>query len=116
MKCVCPMGGDRSCPDDCPLAIWATLSTEDRKAQRRPVAEQLYKQGFTMEAIATQLGVHKATIARDLKDIVAICNNVKPDRGTDTLGRKKSTGRPKGTTKRRKNTSAPAETAAKSIL
>ena len=57
MKCVCPMGGDRTCPDDCLLAVWANLPTNDRKTRRKPIAEQLYKQGFTMEQIATQLGV-----------------------------------------------------------
>jgi IS30 family transposase len=89
------MGGDRTCPDDCILAVWTTLKPEARKAQRRPIAEQLYKQGFTMETIATQLGVHHSQIVRDLKDICAQRTNVK-DRGADTLGRKKSTGRPKG--------------------
>ena len=35
----------------------------------------------TMEQIAAQFGVDKATISRDLKDIVAPRNNVKADRG-----------------------------------
>jgi predicted transcriptional regulator len=89
------MGGDRVCPDDCPLAVWASLPPNDRKAQRKPIAERLYKQGFTMEQIATQLGVNQSTITRDLKDIYAERINVE-DRGTDTRGRKKSSGRPKG--------------------
>jgi hypothetical protein len=63
-------------------------------AKRKPIAERLYRQGFTMETIATQLGVHHSQIVRDLKDICGDRTNVK-DRGTDTLGRKKSTGRPK---------------------
>jgi hypothetical protein len=37
--------------------VWANLSLTDQKAQRKPIAEKLYKQGFTMEQIATQLGV-----------------------------------------------------------
>jgi AraC-like DNA-binding protein len=64
------MGGDRTCPDDCLLAVWANMPPTDRKAQRKPIAEQLYKQGFTMEQIATQLGVSHPTIVRDLKGFV----------------------------------------------
>ena len=67
MKCVCPMGGDRTCPDDCPIAIWQVLSPSDRKAQRKPIAARLYRQGFTMEAIATQLG--QSTITEDLRNL-----------------------------------------------
>lgn len=101
MKCVCPMGGDRTCPDDCPLAIWATLSTKDRKAQRKPVAEQLYKQGFTMEAIATQLGVHHSQIVRDLREFVHDAQ-IKPAK---TSTNPKGAGRPKG--KKSKRTGSP---------
>ena len=117
MKCVCPMGGDRTCPDDCPLAVWANMPEADRKKQRKPIAEKLYKDGFTMEHIATQLGVSKVTISTDLKDIVKSLNNA-DGRGNDTLGRKKSTGRPKNKLKpeRRKNMLPDAETAAHSIL
>ena len=75
MKCVCPMGGDRTCPDDCPIAIWQVLSPSDRKAQRKPIAERLYRQGFTMEAIATQLGVTHVTISKDLRDFVTELQN-----------------------------------------
>ena len=99
MKCVCPMGGDRTCPDDCPLAVWQGLSEPDRKAKRKPIAERLYKQGFTMEAIATQLGVVKATISKDLAGIVSNGNNQKPVK-TDT--NPKGAGRRKGSTKPRK--------------
>jgi hypothetical protein len=96
MKCVCPMGGDRTCPDDCPLAIWANLSPADRKAQRKAIAEQLYKQGFTMEQIATQLAVAKGTISKDLAGIVSNRNNSKP---TKTASNPKGAGRPKGSGK-----------------
>jgi len=96
MKCVCPMGGDRTCPDDCPLATWANLSPADRKAQRKPVAEALYKQGFTQEQIATQLGVNQATIARDLSDLCTT-HKTKPAK---TATNPKGAGRPKGSGKR----------------
>jgi hypothetical protein len=46
------------------------------------------------EAMGPQLGVGKTTISTDLIDIVRAPNNVK-DRGTDTRGRKKSSGRVK---------------------
>jgi hypothetical protein len=92
MKCVCPMGGDRTCPDDCILAKWAGLSPSDRKAQRKPYTEQLYREGFTIEAIATQLGVNHATISRDLEEFVHDAQT--PER-TSKRGRK-GEGRPKG--------------------
>lgn len=52
--------------------------------------------GWTMQRIADVLGVSKVMVSKYLADIVNQVNNVKPDRGTDTLGRKKSPGRPKG--------------------
>jgi len=97
MKCVCPMGGDRTCPDDCPLAIWADLPAADRKAQRKPVAEKLYKQGFTMEQIATQLGVSFQTISRDLKEF---SHDEKIKKPAKTATNPKGAGRPKGSGKK----------------
>jgi IS30 family transposase len=85
------MGGDRTCPDDCPLAVWQSLSEPDRKAKRKPIAERLYKQGFTMEAIATQLGVATWTISKDLKEFSPEVKTSRP-----------KGGRPKGSTKPRK--------------
>lgn len=104
MKCVCPTGGDRTCPGDCPLAVWATLSLTDRKAQRKPIAEKLYKQGFTMEAIATQLGVTHATISYDLKEFVSDLQIKKP---TKTDANPKGAGRPKGSKSKPRAESAP---------
>lgn len=106
------MGGDRTCPDDCPLAVWANLSATDRKAQRKPIAEKLYAQNFTMEQIATQLGVDKATISRDLKELLRDAT-IKPAK---TASNPKGAGRPKGSTARRKNTTVSAERAALAIL
>lgn len=102
MKCVCPMGGDRTCPDSCPLAVWANLSPADRKAQRKAIAERLYKQNMTMEQIATQLGVSHPTIVRDLKEFV---HDEQTQSRTSKRGRKDE-GRPKGSGKgtgRRRN-------------
>ena len=90
MKCVCPMGGDRTCPDDCPLAVWQGLSEPDRKAKRKPIAERLYKQGFTMQTIATQLGVATWTISKDLKEFSPEVKTSRPKGGW-----------PKGSTKPR---------------
>lgn len=83
-------------PENCPLTAWAALSSSERKEQRKPLARKLYEQGFTLEEIAKQFGVTHKTISLDLKDICTSGTNVKVDRGVDTLGRKKSTGRPKG--------------------
>ncbi len=107
MKCVCPMGGDRTCPGDCPLAVWGTLSSTDRKSQRKPIAERLYKQGFTMEGIATQLGVHHSQIVRDLKEFV---HDAQTQTRTSKRGRK-GEGRPKGSNRKSK----PKQTANKEL-
>jgi predicted ArsR family transcriptional regulator len=92
MKCVCPMGGDRTCPDTCPLAVWANLSSVDRKTQRKAIAALLYQEGFTMEQIATQLGVHHSQIVRDLKFVHSA--QIKKAK---TASNPKGAGRPKGT-------------------
>ena len=97
-KCVCP-SQDRSCPDDCPLSIWASLGPTGRKAQRKSVAEKLYNDGhgLTMDQIATQLGVSKATISGDLANC-SITEQSKPAK-TKTETNPKGAGRPKGSTK-----------------
>jgi hypothetical protein len=92
------MGGERTCPDDCIYRKWQNLSPTERKTQRKPYVEQLYKQGYTMETIATQLGVSKKTISLDLAGIVTQGNNQKPAK---TASNPKGAGRPKGTKKPR---------------
>lgn len=95
MKCICPSGGNRECPDDCFIAVWHTLPDDQKtKARRQPIVGALAKQGYTQEAIALQLGVSHQTVGRDLATL-SIVDNVK-GQGKDTRGRKKSTGRPKG--------------------
>jgi transposase len=93
------MSADVRCgPENCPLTAWTALSPSDRKLQRQPLARKLQEQGFTPEQIATQFGVSIPTIYRDLD----ISHGDKcRDRGTDTLGRKKSTGRPRSETNQR---------------
>ena len=120
MKCVCPMGGDRACPDDCPLAVWAGLSPTDRKAQRKPIAERLYKDGLTMEQIATQLGVTHATISNNLREFVS---DLQIKKVAKTASNPKGAGRPKGSKprggpkpERRTNTPAVEQTAASLVL
>lgn len=81
MKCVCPMGGDRTCPDDCLLAVWANMPPSDRKTRRKSIAEQLFKQGFTQDQIATQLGVGQKTISRDLESLVIVTKPARPKGG-----------------------------------
>ena len=111
MKCVCPMGGDRACPDDCPLAVWASLSETDRKAQRKSVAAKLYKQGFAMEQIATQLGVGKSTIARDIEEF---SHDGKTPPRPSKRGRS-GEGRPKGSKHKRAPRSDGVKQAQRSI-
>jgi hypothetical protein len=109
------MGGERTCPDDCPLAVWATLSPADRMGQRRSVAEQLYRVGLTQEQIATQLGVSQNTIHHDLRNLSKI-DKSKP---TKTASNPKGAGRPKGSKKRRaaeKSDSTAASMAAALVL
>ena len=64
-----------------------------RTAQSRPIAEKLYKQDFTMEAIAAMLGVHHSTIVRDLGEFVHDAQIKKP---TKTATNPKGAERPKG--------------------
>jgi transcriptional regulator with XRE-family HTH domain len=90
------MGGNRVCPDDCPLAIWASLSLTDRKAQRKPIAERLYRQGFTMQQIATQLGVTQSTISKDLAELVIVSNGNNSPR-VRTASNPRGAGRHPGT-------------------
>jgi hypothetical protein len=115
MKCVCPMGGDRTCPDDCLIAVWHSLPQDQKtKERRRPLVEQLAKQGYTQDAIAMQLGVGQSTIQRDIETL-PIAGNVK-GQGKDTRGRKRSTGRPKGRASRRGEIPAPATNVAREIV
>lgn len=114
MKCTCPMGGDRTCPDDCPLAIWAGMSKADRKTQRKIIAERLFKQGFMQDQIATQLGVSQRQISRDLFNL-DIASKSKP---TKTARNPKGAGRPKGsgTARKRKQKSGQDERVAAAAL
>jgi hypothetical protein len=99
------MGGDRSCPSDCPLSIWADLSPTDRKAQRKAVAEKLYKQGFTMERIATQLDVSFGTVQNDLSNL----SETDKSKSAKTETNPKGAGRPKGSGKPRKSKAKQAD-------
>jgi DeoR/GlpR family transcriptional regulator of sugar metabolism len=51
------------------------------KARRKPIAERLYKQGFTMDQIATQLGVTTWTISKDLKEFSPEVKTSRPKGG-----------------------------------
>lgn len=98
MKCICPSGGNRVCPDNCLWATWHKLPDDQKtKERRRPIVKVLREQGYTQEAIALQLGVSHQTVGRDIETL-SMMDNVK-GQGKDTLGRKRSTGRPKNTRK-----------------
>jgi len=76
------------------IAVWHSTPIDQRtKERRRPLVEQLAKQGYTQEAIAIQLGVSQQVISKDYATLL-LGGNVK-GQGKDTRGRKKSTGRPK---------------------
>src|SRR6516162_9078825 len=114
-KCICPMGGDRPCPANCLLRIWHSLPMDQRtKERRRPMVEQLAKQRYTQDAIAIQLSVDQATISRDLETLCTV-HNVK-GQGKDTLGRKRSTGRPKGSKQSRRGNVAPKHDKARAVV
>lgn len=78
---------------------WSEFENGIRRITLDP-AIKLCEYGLTLDWIylgrTAKLGVTKQTISTDLKDIVQPLNNVIADRGKDTLGRKKSPGRPKG--------------------
>jgi len=115
MKCVCPMGGNRTCPDNCLLAVWYGIPEDQRtKERRRPLVEQLVKQGYTQEAIAMQLGIGQSTVQRDIETLPNV-GNVK-GQGKDTRGRKRSTGRPKGRKERPHKSDANTQTQAAKLF
>lgn len=98
MKCVCPMGGDRVCPDDCLLAAWADMSPADRKVKRQAIAQTLYKQGFTQEQIATQLGVTQRTISTDLEGLETTSKPPRPKGGRPKSDGPKRASKPRNQT------------------
>ena len=51
------------------LSTVEQLNPADRKAERKPVAERLYRQNMTMEQIAKQLGVSQRQISTDLSNL-----------------------------------------------
>jgi len=73
------------------LSGGAPLTLQDRKE----IAERLYQQGFTMDAIAAQLGVSIQTISTDLKEF---SSHLKTEPHMSKRGRK-GAGRPKGSSK-----------------
>lgn len=85
-------------PKNCAILEFSMLTPAQKREQRKAKAEQLYKQGFTEQQIAYQFGVSTETVSQDLKTFSG--DRKMSERGKDTLGRKKSTGRPKGSTKR----------------
>ena len=89
---VCPMGGDRTCPDDCPLAMWHGLSLKERKKKRKSFSQRLYQDGYTLEEIAVRLGFKKSTISNDLAEF-SKNGKLKHDK---TASNPKGAGRPKG--------------------
>jgi transcriptional regulator with XRE-family HTH domain len=112
------MGGNRTCPDNCLLAAWYGLPEDQRsKERRRPIVAALAKQGYTQDAIAMQLGVSQYTVSKDLETLL-VTNNVK-GQGKDTRGRKRSTGRPKGSkraSRPRQSTRIAEDAAAAAVL
>ena len=85
-------------PETCPLTAWAALSPSERKAQRKSLAEQLYKQGFTMEQIGEQFGVTQQTISNDLENYKELVNQ----KHAKTARNPKGSGRPKGNNRKRR--------------
>jgi hypothetical protein len=68
------------------------MSEAERKTHRKQEAERLYKQGFSMEAIALLFDVTAMTISRDLEEF---SHDVKTQDRVSKRGRK-GEGRPRG--------------------
>jgi hypothetical protein len=85
------------------------LSPNDRK---RIAAHLKIEQGWSQAAIAEALNINQATVSRDLGSIMQTHN---VDRGLDTLGRRKSPGRPKGSGKGKIKKSPVEEQAQRSV-
>jgi transposase-like protein len=86
------MGGDRTCPPDCPTAQYWSAPPEKRSAARKPIAEQYYQRGYTMDTIAGMLGVSQQQISKDLANL-QLSSKLKPAK---TATNPKGAGRPKG--------------------
>lgn len=85
-------------PDACPIVGFAALSPTKRRGERKRRAKVLrVERGFTEQQIAELFGVGQATISRDLGTLSEM-DNAK-GQGKDTLGRKRSPGRPRGSGK-----------------
>ena len=99
MRCWCAMSKDRDCPAECKVGAYATMSPSDQKARRKPLAEELYRNGMSMEQIAAELSVSHQTIGRDLEEFV---HDGQTQPRTSKRGRK-SEGRPKGSKSKRES-------------
>jgi hypothetical protein len=103
-------------PENCPLTAWAALSPSERKVQRKAKAEQMYRQGFTMEQIAKQFGVTQQQISLDLANLQVACKSKHAKTETNPKG----AGRHKGSTKpreeRRRTTRVVEDAAASAVL
>lgn len=89
------MSTDTVCgPNACPITTFSDLTPAEQRVQRARKAKDMAERGFTHEQIAKQFGVSRVTITTDLLTL-SESDNVK-GQGKDTLGRKKSTGRPRG--------------------
>lgn len=97
-------------PDECPIVAFSDLTPTEQRTERKRVAEKMYKQGFTEQQIATQLGVTQKTISQDLNGVYTQGIN---SHRTSKRGRK-GEGRPKG--KRRARNSTVVEQAVASLV
>lgn len=68
-------------PDNCPHTLWTSLSETERLKQRKTIALQLYRLGFTQQQIAGDLGVSQWTISQDLRGLEVASKPPRPKGG-----------------------------------
>jgi transposase len=85
-------------PDGCPILAFSDLTPAEQRVQRKRTAEKMYKQGFTQEQIAKQLGVSDRTISEDLRGFEVTSKPPRP-KGGRPKGSKRENKRGKETPK-----------------
>jgi predicted transcriptional regulator len=76
-------------PDGCPILAWADLPEEEQRAHRRTKAHQLYREGFTEQAIANLFKVSQPTIHRDLEGFIHVNKPKRPKGGRPRANQKR---------------------------
>jgi predicted ArsR family transcriptional regulator len=91
----CKMSVDQKCgPENCPIITFSDLTPAEQRNRQKQIIEQMWQRGFSQKHIAKHLGIGQAAVSRALAALSTMDNASQPR--TDSLGRRASTGRPRG--------------------